>query len=121
GVFEGFADVHETEEVAPCQTLPFWREFVEDQLRRLRECSPYASGLEVAEQRERPAAPPLPRFDEAVREERQGTWLANDVVQHSLDESGLDDEAALLRGALDRRPKLLRGHRSDQRLVLFHQ
>ena len=49
-----------------------------------------------------------------VRQQRQGTWLTLDLAHQQIDETGLQQQADLASGSLDRRPQVGFAHRAQE-------
>jgi hypothetical protein len=86
-------------------------------LRRLRDRAAHPAGLGVGLQGQGPAAPPPPRLQERVRQQRQGPGLLADVADKEVDQAGFQLPLPTLGGKLDGSPQLLRAHRADILLV----
>ena len=122
GVLGAVAELCQAKEDVACKCLlPGRKRVAVYRFRRFRNCSLNTAGLQITDQRQYAAAPSPPRLEQAVREERQGTWLTDDVAQDPFDEAWFENKAGVLGRTLDRLPKLLLAHRPDERLVILER
>ena len=120
GVLRPLAELGQAQKDVARQRLLLERErLLVHRLRGLRDGPADATRLHVAEEGEHPIAAPPPGLEEAVREQRQGAWLADDVAQDAFRQAGLENEPGLLGRPFDRPPQLLLRHGADQRLVIL--